>query len=453
MSPFQKRLLQAPILPTLIAFAAPNLVAFCSSTAVSIAETAYVGQLGISALAGITIVFPLMMLMQTLSGGAFGGSISGAISRALGGGQQALAERLAVCALTIGLGLGVAFALLIWLTGPTLFRALGAAGATLAAASAYGQVLAVALPGIWVTNIMSAVIRGSGQMALPAMVLLGSGLLQVVLGAAFAFGVGPIPGLGIAGIALGTAVASTSSAMVVLAFMCSRKSNLRLRLETRLVTWPGMRALLRPSLVAALSPIQTVATVIVTTAVVSRFGTEALAGFGIGTRLEFLLIPIAFSIGVASIPLVGAAIGAGLIERARHAAWTAAGLAAGLLGAIGLLMVIAPDLWARLFVSDGATLDAARGYLSTVGYAFPFFGISLSLYFASQGAGKLAGPILAQSLRLGIMVIGAWLLLQADASLDAVFLLATCAMIVQGVVAVLAVRMTRWGGLVLSGAR
>lgn len=444
MTPFQRRLLQAPILPTLVAFATPNLVAFCSGTAVAIAETAYVGQIGIYALAGITVVFPVMMLMQTLSGGAFGAAVSGAVSRALGAGNETLAEELSQCAMVISVALGVTFAILLGLGGPALFRGLGAQGATLEAAIAYSSVAAFALPGIWVTSVMSAVIRGSGHMTFPAIVLLAAGVLQVILGAAFAFGIGPMPGFGIAGIGLGTAVATTASAILVLAFMRSRRSSTWLNTDLRKVSWSGMRMLLRPSLIASLSPLQTVATVVVTTALVSQFGTEALAGYGIGARLEFLLIPIAFSIGVASIPLVGAAIGAGDIARARRVAWVATVLAGALLALIGAAMAAFPDLWARMFVSDGPTLDAARGYLTTVSFAFGFFGVSLCLYFASQGAGKLAGPILAQSLRLGIMVIGAWYIVRSGASLDAVFLLAAGAMMAQGLAAFAAVKITRW---------
>lgn len=445
MTSFQTRLLRAPILPTLIAFATPNLVAFCSSTVVSIAETAYVGALGIAALAGITVVFPVMMLMQTLSGGAFGGAVAGAISRTLGAGHVAQAESLALCALVIAAAFGLGFAVLLVIGGPALFAALGATGATLEQARMYGLVVAASLPGIWITGILSSVIRGAGQMNFPALVLLGSGALQVLFGAAFAFGIGPIPGLGIAGIALGTVVATTASALAVFAFLRSARSQLRLTLSLDRLTWSGLRALLRPALVAALSPIQTVATVIVTTAVVSRFGAEALAGFGIGARLEFLLIPVAFSIGVASIPLVGAAIGAGDIARARRVTWIATALAAALLGIIGVVMIAFPDIWARLFVGDGPTLDTAHDYLTIVAFGFPFFGMSLCLYFASQGAGKLAGPILAQSLRLAIMVIGAWYVAQANAPLSAVFVLAAVAMIVQGTAALIAVRLTRWG--------
>ena len=87
--------------------------------------------------------------------------------------------------------------------------------------------------------------------------------------------------------------------------------------------------ILKVGAVACLSPLQSVLTILIFTRILAGFGTETLAGYGMGSRLEFLLIPIAFAFGVASVPMVGMAIGAGLVTRARRVAWTA-GAAAGL---------------------------------------------------------------------------------------------------------------------------
>ena len=135
---------------------------------------------------------------------------------------------------------------------------------------------------------------------------------------------------------------------------------------------------------------------LILTRLVAGFGTEALAGYGIGARLEFLLVPIAFAVGVASVPMVGMAMGAGDIERARRVAWTAAGVAAAMLGAIGLVVTIAPDLWSGVFTSDRAVRAIANQYLRSAGPGFLFVGLGLGLYFASQGSGKVLAPVLAR---------------------------------------------------------
>lgn len=101
-------LLQGPILPTLLRLAVPNVFAMAAATAVGIGETVYVGMLGKTALAAMAIVFPFVMLMQMFSAGAMGGGVSSSVARALGGGQTERAKALAVHAVCIGLGAGVA---------------------------------------------------------------------------------------------------------------------------------------------------------------------------------------------------------------------------------------------------------------------------------------------------------------------------------------------------------
>ena len=76
--------------------------------------------------------------------------------------------------------------------------------------------------------------------------------------------------------------------------------------------------ILKVGAIACFSPLQSVLSVSIFTHMLAQFGTEVLAGYGIGARLEFLLTSIAFAVGIASVPMVGMAIGAGK-DRARPA--------------------------------------------------------------------------------------------------------------------------------------
>ncbi len=204
------------------------------------------------------------------------------------------------------------------------------------------------------------------------------------------------------------------------------------------------RDILKVGALACISPLQSVLTVLVMTRLVTAFGTEALAGYGIGARLEFLLVPITFAIGVASVPMVGMAIGSGDVPRARRVAWTAGGLAAGLVGAIGLLVAIAPDSWSRLFTENTGVLAAARSYFTYAGPAYAFLGLALALYFASQGSGKILGPVLAQTVRLGVIAVGGWWLTTSGASAEQFFMLIGAAFVAYGVAAILSVWLVSW---------
>lgn len=439
-------LLSGPILPTLLQLTAPNLIALCSATIVSIAETAYVGSLGVAALGGIALAFPLFMLMQMLSAGAMGGTVSGAISRALGAGDRDRAQALALCSLVIALTFGALFSAAVQLGGPAAYRLLGGTDAVLAQALAFSTVAAWAIPGIWLTNILASVARGSGNMGVPATTILAAGFVQVAVGGGLGLGLGPFPRLGIAGVAAGQVVAFSASALFLLWHLRSAAARLQLRFAPGLVSHSHFRDILRVGGVAMLSPLLSIAAILVLTGLVARFGAAALAGYGIGVRLEFLLIPIAFSVGVASVPMVGTAIGARNIERARRIAWAAGGTAAAALGLLGLVAGTMPGLWVDLFTAVPEVRATAYDYLHIAAFGFPCFGLGLCLYFASQGAGRVGGAILAQALRLAVILAGgAILMMSAAAPLWSVFALSATAMAVMGLGTALFVKLSRWG--------
>lgn len=438
-------LLAAPVLPTLVRLAGPNMVAMVGTALAAIAETLYVGQLGVPALAGMALVFPVMMLQQMLSGGAMGSGVASSVSRALGAGQTDRAEALVVHALGVALVAGLATSALMLTGGGALFALLGGRGQALEQAVAYSQVAFCGSVSVWLLNTLAAAIRATGNMVVPSMTLLAVAIAQVLLAGWLGLGGGPVPRLGMPGVAAGQVIAYTLGTLVLAGYMAAGKARIALRL--RGTTWqpPLLRDLLKLGALACVSPLQTVATILILTHLVARFGPQALAGYGIGTRLEFLLIPLAFSFGVASVPVIGTAIGAQQVARARRAAWVASALAGGLLGTVGLVLALAPQVWTARFTSDPAVLDAADTYFRWAGPCYALFGIGLSLYFSSIGAGRVGGPVLAGTLRLAMVAAGGvWLVAQA-APAWAVYALIALAMAAYGLASVLAVRLTPWG--------
>lgn len=435
-------LLAAPILPTLLRFALPNMGAMLAGSTAAVAETAYVGSLGVSALAGMAIVFPTIMLQGMLSAGAIGSSISAAIARALGAGDEARARALAFHAVVIGIAAGLLTTLLILAAAPALYGALGGRDEALAEAVVFARVAFLGATGIWLLNLLGAVARGAGDMVVPSVTLLLTAVLQVVVGGALGLGLGPLPRLGMAGIALGQVVAASIGALVLLRYLASQRS--RIRLVAMAPSLAVVRDIMRIGGLACLSPLQTVATVLILTRIVAAQGPAALAGYGIGTRLEFLLVPIAFAFGVASVPLVGTAIGAGDVARARRVAWTAAALAAGLLGSIGVVLALWPTLWVAMFTSDAATTTAAAAYFGWAGPTYVLYGLGLCLYFSSMAAGRIKGVLLAGTLRLVIVAVGWLVFSRAPPPPGMTFALVALAMAGYGFASVAAVRWSDW---------
>jgi putative MATE family efflux protein len=436
--------LNGSILPTLLRLSLPNLAAMLVVALVAICETAYVGILGTVPLAAIALVFPLVMLMQMLSAGAMGGGVSSAIARALGAGDIARANGLALHAVVIGAVAGIFFSATFLAFGSPILRLLGGSGAVLGEALSYANIALTGAVLTWLLNTFASIVRGTGNMRVPSTVLLAASGLQIVLGGVLGLGIWPIPRLGLAGVALGLIVAYTAAALYLLWFLCSGRGQLTLRLNAPL-SGEMFLDILKVGAVSALSPFQVVLTVLILTRLVAEYGTEALAGYGIGARLEFLLVPVVFAIGVASVPMIGMAVGGGDTGRARRIAWTSASVASAALGAIGLIVAVAPDAWSGLFTSDPNVRSATNLYLRLAGPCFPFVGLGLSLYFASQGAGKVIGPVLAGTVRLLMVAVGGLWLTAGGAPVWALFALVGAAMAVFGLSVGAAVYLTPWG--------
>jgi putative MATE family efflux protein len=444
-SPHVQRLRHGPIVPTLLRLAAPNVLAMVVTVLVGIAETYYAGRLGTAPLAAMALVFPMAMLTQMLSAGAMGGGVSSAMARALGAGEQGRAVALARHAVAIALAAGLAHTAVMLLAGAALYQALGGRGAVLAEAVAYSNVLFLGALPVWLANTLASVLRGTGEMRMPSVTIVAGAVLQMALGGLLGLGLGAWPGLGLVGVALGHIIATVLTVAVLGLYLASGRARVGLAWRGPALQRTLLADILRVGALSCVSPFFTVLTVLVFTGLIAHLGVLPLAGYAIGQRLEFLLVPIAFGIGVASVPMVGMAIGAGDVARARAVAWAAGALSALNLGLIGGVVALWPDLWAGLFTRDAVVLAHARQYLQTVGPVFPLFGLGLTLYFASQGAGRVLGPVLAGLLRLlVVLAVGSWLA-SRGAGAAGYFGVVALGMAVYGLATALAVRLTRWG--------
>ena len=438
-------LLSAPLLPTLLRFALPNMAAMLATALAAVAETAYVGSFGVPSLAGMALVFPMIMFQMMLSGGAMGGGVSSAVSRAIGAGDSDRANALVVHAMWIALVAGALYMLAMLSGGRALFSLLGGRGEALQQAMAFANVAFLGSIFVWLVNTFASVLRGTGNMAVPSLTLLMASVAQVLLGGALGLGWGPLPRLGMAGVAAGQVLAYGGAAVVLMAYLRSGRAKVHLRVRATPLRSELFADILKVGALACISPLQTVLTILILTALVAKFGTNALAGYGIGTRLEFLLVPIAFAVGVASVPLVGMAIGAGKVARARRAAWTAAAIAGTLLSLLGLVLALMPGLWVNWFTHDAAVIESASLYFHWAGPFYGLFGLGLCLYFSSLGAGQVGGPVLAGTLRLVLVGLGGWLLAWMQMPPWTIFALVAAGMAVYGLAMVAAVYYGDWG--------
>ena len=442
--PARNALVDGPILRTLLWLAWPNIIALSAGTCVVIAETSYIGRLGTESLAAMALVFPFVILTMTMSGGAMGGGVSSAIARALGAGDKERAGALAAHALLIGGCFGLTFMLVMLIFGPALLELLGGRGNVLAHAIGYVQIFfgGAILP--WLMNTLAAILRGTGNMKLPSLIVLTSAICQIVLGGILGLGLGPVPQFGMRGVAAGSLIAYATGAAIMAWYIFSGRarvvpvvSGLRIRRDM-------FFDILKVGAVACFSPLQSVLTIIIFTHMLAQFGTEILAGYGIGARLEFMLTSLAFAVGIASVPMIGMAIGAGRIARGRRIAMIAGCVSFVSVGLVGTVIAVFPDLWVDIFTHDPGVRAASRQYLATAAPMYAFIGLSISMYFSSQGAAKVLGPVLAQTARLVFVAAGGVWLSTHDATAANFFILAAASMVVLGVLSAASVVLTRW---------
>jgi putative MATE family efflux protein len=436
-------LLHGAIVPTLLRLAWPNVLVMLAQASTGLIETWFVSRLGTDALAGMALVFPGFMMMQMLSAGAIGGGISSAVARALGAGRRDDADSLVLHAILVNLGLGVVTSAIFLAFGRPIYAAMGGQGGSLEAALAYSNVVFVGNVLVWVMNALASVIRGTGNMLVPSLAVCLGIVLLVPLSPLLIFGWGPVPALGIAGGGLAVVVTTALTAALLAGYVLSGRCVVKLR-RARLQA-PFFADILRVGGVGAISTLQTTLTVALTTALVGAHGgPDAVAGYGTGARLEYLLIPLVFGLGAPMVALVGTNIGAGQRERALRIALTGGALAFAISETVGLAAAIWPYAWLGLFGHDPQMLATGAAYLRVVGPTYGFFGLGLALYFASQGAGKLAWPLIGGLLRLLVAVGGGWLAVSLTGSLAWAFAVLALALIVYGVTIVSAIASGSW---------
>lgn len=440
----ERAILGAPIVPTILLLAAPNALIVLVQAAVVVSETVFVGTLGRDALAANAVVFPFLVLMQTMSTGAMGGGVSSAVARALGAGDARRARAVALHAIIIALAFGLSFTALMLALGPAIYRALGAEGRVLELALTYSNWLFSGIALLWMQNTLVSLVRGTGNMRLPTAIMLGSSLLQIALGYALTIGIGPLRPIGIGGVAISLLIASAIGSLATLAFLMSPGARVRLTIFGARPRLALFIDILRVGGVAAFFSLQNAVAVLVMSGLVAGFGAAAVAGYGIGARLEMLQIPIVFGLGAALVPMVGMNVGAGQIERARRIALIGSLLAGAISGTIGLVFALAPSLWSGLYTADAQVQAAAATYLTRVGPTLGAFGFGVCLYFATQGSGRVLGPVLAASGRLGLVLLGAWAVLAAGLGYDWLCSAVAAAMIVYGFVAFAVLARSTW---------
>ncbi|HEY6863289.1 MAG TPA: MATE family efflux transporter, partial [Burkholderiales bacterium] len=333
--------------------------------------------------------------------------VSSAIARALGAGARDRANALAAHAFALAIGMAVVFSGLMLSTGPIVYRWMGGRGAVLEAALAYSAAASAAAISICMLNILANVVRGTGNMAFPAAVLVGSVLAHVAVSPALIFGWGPMPALGPAGAGWGLAASFGIGSAALFAHLRSRDATVKLTFAGLPRRGDLYRDLFRVGVPGMINVAINNLTVIVLTGVAGHLGRQAAIGYAMGARLEYIVIPLAFGFGTALVAMVGTNWGAKQLPRARAIAWIGAATVAAVCGAVGVFFALFPGLWMGLFGHDAEVMRLGTLYLRIAGPMYALSGLGMAIYFAMQGIGSVVPAVLANAGRLIVSAGGA----------------------------------------------
>ncbi len=256
--------------------------------------------------------------MQMMSGGAVGGGISSSVARAIGGGRIHETAALVHHALAIAFLLGLVSAAVVLPFGPSIYRSMGASGASLGAALAYSNIVFGGIVLLWVLNALASLLRGSGNIAYPAAVICIGALILAAVSPVLIYGLGPFPRLGVAGAALAVVLYYAVGVVVLAARLASGRELVRLTLRGVHFQPEPFADILKVGAVSVLIASSMTLIVAVTNAVIGRAGPATLAGYGAASRLEYLALSLTFGLGVPVVAMVGTCIGAADRRRARR---------------------------------------------------------------------------------------------------------------------------------------
>jgi putative MATE family efflux protein len=395
-----KLLLEGPIFPTLLRLAAPNVLNLLAIAGMITFDGLFVGYLGPDALAGVSLAFPFVMWMQHTAASGMGGGVSSAIARALGAGKRDGADALVFHAFVLALGLAAAFSVLLLIGAPSVFRWMGGHGAMLSAGLAYANVAFAGAVSICLLNLLGSAVRGTGNMGLPASVIVGSVIAHILISPVLIFGWGPMPALGPAGAGWGLIIPFGVGSLVLGLYLRSSRSLVTLVFRGVPLKWRLFAEILKVGVPGLINVSINNLSVVLLTGIAGHLGREVAIGYAMGARLEYILIPLAFGFGTAIVAMVGTNWGAKHYRRAYQIAWTGGATVGAACALIGVIVALFPGLWMGLFTGDNGIIGVGASYLHIVGPIYGFYGLGMALYFATQGFGSVVWTVAANAVRL-----------------------------------------------------
>ena len=433
------KLLQGPVGKTLISLAMPMAFGIAAIILFTVVDTFYVGRLGAEQLAAMGFTFPISYIVMSIAMGLSVGT-SSAIARAIGEGHQLRVQRLATD------GLGLAFLIvtcfsLIGLTNlNTIFSMIGAKGEILELISDYMIPWCLGVGLLVIPMVGNGAIRATGDTKTPATIMVIAGIVNIVLDPFLIFGIGPFPRLELQGAALATVVSWGVTFTASLWILGKREGMIRLPIFDPKHTYDSWKQILHIGVPAAGANMMEPLSMAVITRMISEYGKEAVAAFGVGGRLEALSLIGIWALSMAMTPFVGQNFGAGNCDRVRAALRFGVKFSLVWGGVTFTVLYFLSGIIAPIFNDNKAVIASVILFLQIIPISYAMYGISTLVNSTFNALGKPLQASLVIILHLFVFVLPLAYLGSKVYGLKGIFVGITVGNAVVGIIAYLMVQ-------------
>lgn len=405
----KRNLVEGNIRKHLLSLTWPMLLGMMGIVVFNLVDTYFVGKLGVHQLAAMSFSFPAVMVLNSLAQGV-GIGTSSLISRNIIHTKRGEVKMMASRAIFLGLLIVLLFVMVGLLTIRPVFSAMGAKGDILDFVYDYMSIWYLGVPFVVIPMIGNNIVRATGDTFTPGMIMVGNALVNVVLDPLLIFGIGPFPALGIKGAALATVIARSTGLVAILVILIRREKLLTLRLgkiKEIFSTWKKVLYIAGP---ASLTMLITPISIGFITKILSGFGKEAVAAFGVASRVEMFALMIIAALGSVLIIFVGQNLSKHKFQRIFEALKLASGFSIVWGIVVYALLLVLGYHTASLFTDNTEVIAIAKKYFYIIGASYGFQGLVMLSTSSFNGLNKPYPSTIFSAIRMFVLYVPlAWL--------------------------------------------
>jgi len=432
-------LTEGGIIKTILVTSLPMVIAFLLHSAFNLVDAYFVGKLSADALAAVSVSFPLVFLIISLASGVGMGATS-LIARKVGKKDIKGAGEVAEHALLISLVLAILFTVVGLLSAGILFDMMGIEAHVKELALDYINIILVGSTITFLVMTSNSIIRGEGEMMFPMMVMSFAAILNMVLDPIFIFDLG----LGVRGAALATVVARLTGLLIIAGYFIQERTWVRLKFSRFRFSMDYVKGIFAVGIPQSLSNFSMSVGIFLLTIIVAGFGTEAIAAYGIGFRLDSIALLPGIGVMMAVVSLVGQNVGAGRYDRAEEMTLKAGVMAVAFMSVIGLFFFVFAEQIVSVFNSDPLVIAYGSSMLRILPFSYLLMGLGMAVSGAFMGSGHARPALAITFLRVIVLSVPLAYVLSRSMGVEGIWLGIMISSIIASIIGIVWFRRGSW---------